>query len=67
MNDAKSTPINWVTIRLEKFNFCLHWCKCELSDQHIANCILPHELLFDNLGTEKLVYIAKFLISKPDS
>ena len=34
----KSTTINWVTIWLDQLDFCLNRCKCELPDQHIANC-----------------------------
>ena len=43
----KSTWINWVTVWLERFDFSLHWCKWELPDQHIANCILTPELFFN--------------------
>ena len=32
----KSSSINWVRIRLEQLDFCLHWCKWEF-----PNSILP--------------------------
>ena len=74
----ESTSINRVTISGAQLDFCLHRFKCELPNQHIANCILPHELfpnifLISTVGSHdmsyvtKHVYEAKSLISYPDS
>ena len=46
----KSTSIYWVTIWLEQLDFCLRRWKLELSVQHIANCILSPELVFNILN-----------------
>ena len=43
---VKRTSINGATIWHEQLDFCLHRYKWDLPDQHIANCILPSELLF---------------------
>ena len=74
----KSTSINGVTIWLEQLEFCLHRCKWEFPDQHIANCTLPSELFFniliisiiwsyDMCKVTNLLNKAKFLISEDNS
>ena len=48
----KSTSINWVTIWLEQFDFCLNRKEqMRIPNRHIAYCILPPELFLISLSS----------------